>query len=199
MSALVRDFAAGVRAHAKTPLATMAIVAVLSLGIAATSISFSIVNRLFIRPLPIEHVDRFVRVHRQAGAGAPYFPLSHRQLEGVRDMRSMFDDTVGEEPAPFIVGVNGSYERAFGEIVSKGYFGALGVRPALGRFITADEERTGERVVILNDGFGKRRFAAVRVCLVKFSYFAYQNFNGPAIGDDVVHCSQQHVIVCREP
>ena len=162
MSALVRDFVAGVRTHLKTPLATMAIVAVLSLGIAATSVSFSIVNRLFIRPLPIEHVDRFVRVYRQAGAGAPYFPISHRQLEDVRDLRSVFDATAGEEPAPFIIGVNGSYERAFGEIVSDGYFRALGVRPALGRFITADEERSGERVVVVNDGFWKRRFTGDR-------------------------------------
>jgi predicted permease len=165
MSALVRDFVAGVRAHAKTPLATMAIVAVLSLGIAATSVSFSIVNRLFIRPLPIEHVDGFVRIYRQAGAGAPYFPISHQQLEDVRDLRSVFDATVGEEPAPFIIGVNGSYERVFGEIVSDGYFRALGVRPALGRFVTADEERLGERVVVLNDGFWKRRFAGARDAL----------------------------------
>jgi putative ABC transport system permease protein len=162
MSTLVRDFVAGVRAHAKTPLATMAIVAVLSLGIAATSVSFSIVNRLFIRPLPIAHVDRFVRIYRQAGAGAPYFPISHQQLEDVRDLRSVFDATIGEEPAPFIIGVNGSYERVFGEIVSDGYFRGLGVRPALGRFITTDEERSGERVVVLNDGFWKRRFAGAR-------------------------------------
>jgi putative ABC transport system permease protein len=158
----VRDFTSGVRIHAKTPLATMAIVAVLSLGIAATSISFSIVNRLFIRPLPIEHADRFVRIYRQAGAAAPHFPLSHQQLEDVRDLRSVFDATAGEEPAPFIIGVNGSYERAFGEIVSDGYFSALGVRLGLGRFITAGEERSGERVVVLNDGFWKRTFGGDR-------------------------------------
>jgi putative ABC transport system permease protein len=158
----VRDFMSGIRMHAKTPLATMAIVAVLSLGIAATSISFSIVNRLFIRPLPVEHSERFVRIYRQAGAGAPYFPLSHQQLEDIRDERSVFEATAGEEPAPFIIGVNGSYERVFGEIVSNGYFDALGVRPALGRFITADEERSGERVAVLNDGFWKRRFAGDR-------------------------------------
>jgi len=162
MSTLWRDFANGVRTHAKTPLATAAIVAVLSLGITATSVSFSIVNRLFIRPLPIEHSERFVRIYRQAGAGAPYFPISYRQLEDVRDMRSVFEATAGEEPAPFIIGVNGSFERAFGEIVSDGYFRALGVRPALGRFITADEERSGERVAVLNDGFWKRRFGGDR-------------------------------------
>jgi putative ABC transport system permease protein len=161
-NALWRDFAAGLRAHATTPLATMAIVSVLSLGIAATSVSFSIVNRLFIRPLPIEHGDRFVRIYRQAGAGAPYFPLSHRHLEDVRDLRSVFDATAGEEPAPFIIGVNGSYERAFGEILSDGYFRAMGVRPALGRLITAEDERHSERVVVLSDGFWKRGFGGDR-------------------------------------
>jgi putative ABC transport system permease protein len=155
----------GVRIHAKTPFATMAIVAVLSLGIAATSVSFSIVNRLFIRPLPIEHVDTFVRIYRQAGAGDPYFPISHRQLEDVRDLHSVFTAVVGEEPAPFIVGVNGSYERAFGEILSDGYFRGLGVRPALGRFITADDERSGEQVAVLNDGYWKRRFGGDRTVL----------------------------------
>jgi predicted permease len=157
-----RDFVSGVRRHAKTPFATMAIVAVLSLGIAATSISFSIVNRLFIRPLPVEHVDRFVRIYRQAGTGAPYFPILHRQLEDVRDRRSVFEATAGEEPAPFIIGVNGSYERAFGEILSDGYFRTLGVRPALGRLISADDDRSGEQVVVLSDGFWKRGFGGDR-------------------------------------
>src|SRR5262245_19252749 len=175
----MRDFMSGIRIHAKTPFATAAIVAVLSLGIAATSVSFSIVNRLFIRPLPIEHVGRFVRIYRQAGAGAPYFPIAHRQLEDVRDLRSVFDATAGEEPAPFIIGVNGSYERAFGEILSDGYFRALGIRPALGRLITADDERAGERVVVLSDGFWKRGFGG----------------DGSAIGRDIqIDGRRYHVV-----
>ena len=50
---VVRDLRAGLRAHARAPLVTALAVGVLALGIAAAAISMSVVNRFFVRQLPI--------------------------------------------------------------------------------------------------------------------------------------------------
>jgi putative ABC transport system permease protein len=162
-----RDLAAGARLQARAPLATTAIVLILALGIAATSVSFSIVNSVFIRPLPIQHSERFVRVWRQDGVGAPYFPTRYRDFEDIRDLRPVFDAAAAEEPFPLILGVEGSFERVFGEFVSDRYFDVLGVRAALGRFPAPEEERSGEPLVVLSDGLWKRRFGGDRSALAQ--------------------------------
>jgi putative ABC transport system permease protein len=151
--------------HARAPLATTAIVLILSLDVAATSVSFSIVNNIFIRPLAIEDSERFVRVWRQDGVGAPYFPTRYRDFEDIRDLRPIFDAAAAEEPFPLIIGIDGSFERVFGEFVSDRYFSVLGLRAAVGRFPAPDEERSGEPLIVLSDGLWKRRFGADRSAL----------------------------------
>ena len=85
----------------------------------------------------------------------------------MRDLRDVFGGALAEEPAPFSLGVAGSLERVWGELVSDGYFQLLGVRPAEGRFFAPDEEsgRAGEPVVVLGHGLWVRRFGASRSAL----------------------------------
>jgi putative ABC transport system permease protein len=55
--------------------------------------------------------------------------------------------------------IDGVPERLIAEQVSANYFGLLGVRPALGRDFTAQDDQPGRNdVVILSDGFFARRF-----------------------------------------
>ena len=155
---LWRDLRFGVRAHARTPIATVAIVATLSMGIAATTASFSITSAFFLRPLPIAEPDRFVRLYRyQAGTNARYFSISSEALREIRALTRVFETAFVEQPRPLIVGAAGSYERLWGEAVSDQYFTALGLRPALGRFFTAGGGRDAATVV-LGDGVWTRLF-----------------------------------------
>ena len=55
----------------------------------------------------------------------------------------------------------GSAERVGTVRVTEGFFPTLGVQPALGRLFAADEDLPGgARVVLLTDGFWRRRFGA---------------------------------------
>ena len=63
------DLAHRARAVRRTPVASAVIVATLSFGIAATTVSFSLINGLFIRPLPIERGGGPGARARSAGAG----------------------------------------------------------------------------------------------------------------------------------
>ena len=61
----------------------------------------------------------------------------------------------------FTMNVNGSAELVSGEHVSGGYFSMMGVRPALGRFITPEDDQPGSaHVVVLSHGCWTRRFGA---------------------------------------
>jgi len=155
---LLRDVGYGLRTHLKTPVVTVTVVATLSLGIAATSVSFSLMNAFFIRPLPIDQPERFVRVYHQRESSVQHFPISYPEFEDLRELSHVFDRAVAEQPVPLSLGVAGSYERVWGEIVSDGYFPLLGVKPALGRFFASREEDIGDAVVVLGYGLWKRRF-----------------------------------------
>lgn len=155
------DLAFGIRQQLKTPANSLVIILTLALGIAATSVSFSLVNGFFIRPLPIHHPERLVRLYNTYTNGFQYFTVSYPDFEDMRALRDVFSDAVLEEPAAFSVGVAGAAERIWGEFVSERYFSVLGVMPRSGRFFAPQEESAGERVVVVSDGLWKRRFAAM--------------------------------------
>jgi putative ABC transport system permease protein len=57
---------------------------------------------------------------------------------------------------------DGAPEQVRGRRVSQSFFDVLGVRPAIGRTFTDDEDRTGAPVVVISDGLWKRRYGADR-------------------------------------
>ena len=160
------DLAFGIRTLLKTPMVAAVLVATLALGIAATSVTFSLVNGFFIRPLAIDEPGRFVRLFNLSANGQ-YSTISYPDFLDMRDLRHVFGGALAEEPAAFSLGVAGSLERVWGELVSDGYFQLLGVRPAEGRFFAPDEESgsAGEPVVVLGHGLWVRRFGASRSAL----------------------------------
>ena len=95
------DLTFAVRTHAKRPTATLVIIATLAIGIAATSISFSLVNGFFIRPIPIQQPERFVRLYNAYKRGDPYFTFSYADFADMRALRDVFADAAAEQPVPF--------------------------------------------------------------------------------------------------
>ncbi len=154
------DLTFAVRTHAKRPTATLVIIATLAIGIAATSISFSLVNGFFIRPIPIQQPERFVRLYNAYKRGDPYFTFSYADFADMRALRDVFADAAAEQPVPFTLGTAGGAERVWGELVSEGYFKVLGVTPALGRVFAPTEDAVpgGDAVVVLSHGLWVRLF-----------------------------------------
>jgi predicted permease len=161
---LARDLAFALRSHAKTPGATAIIVATLALGIAATSISFSLINGFFIRPLPIGRPERFVRLYNSYKQGDPYFTFSYPDFADMRALDGVFEDAAAEMPEPFAIALTGAPERVWGQLVSERYFQTLGVQPALGRFFARNEDAAdgGDAVVVLGHGLWTRFFGGRR-------------------------------------
>jgi predicted permease len=155
-----RDVAFGARARGRSKAATAAVVMTLALGIAATTVAFSVLNSFLIRPLPVRDPQRLVRVYTSYAAGPRHFTVSYPDYEDMRGLDRVFEGVLVEEPVPVALAADGSHERVWTERVSPGYFALLGLRPAHGRFFAPEEENAsgGEALAVIGHGLWQRRF-----------------------------------------
>ena len=160
--AAVRDLRLGVRLARRAPGFSLAAVALLALGIGASTAAFGVVDAALLRPLPYPQPDRIVVPLRPPPARAH---LGYDFLQwGVNDFFDLAKNPAWAElaafkPDEFNLSGRGEPVRLDGVRVSAGFWNALGVRPALGRTYTAAEDTPGhEHEVVLSDKVWRRQF-----------------------------------------
>jgi predicted permease len=141
-------------------LATVVIVS-LAIGIGVNTAIFSWIQALVFKPIPgVQNAASFHLVEPRTEAGS-HPGASWLEYKDLRERLPSFRDLLAHKMAPLTVGEAGRTTRTFGMLVSGNYFTVLGLRPALGRFPTADEvSRPGtEPVIVVSDGFWRTRLA----------------------------------------
>ncbi len=158
---MIQDLRVALRSLRSQPGFTFAAALALALGIGATTLIFSVVNAVLLRPLPFPGADRVIRIeerHRQSATTsnftyASFLDLGRETAALEHIAASRFGTanlTDGAEP-----------ERVNMLRVSAEYFSALGVAPALGRAFLPEEDTPGQdNVVILSHGLWRRRYGA---------------------------------------
>jgi putative ABC transport system permease protein len=137
-------------------------VLVLGLGIGANTAIFSVVDAVVVRPLPYANPDQLVVVGLGDQPGRPFrgtasWPTFRDWRDG---SRALADLTAYHGESAALTGA-GKPELVDAIATTANLFDLLGVKPALGRGFAAGEDRRGRnRVVVLSDGFWRRRFAA---------------------------------------
>jgi putative ABC transport system permease protein len=160
VDALKQDVRYGVRMLRRAPGFTLAAALTLTIGIGATTAMFSIVDAVLLRPLPYAAPDRLVVVGERSTDGKADRGGYATFVDWRARSRSFDELAVMRTFQPTLV-VNGEAERLSGVRVSANYFDMLGVRPALGRTFTHDEDTPGNwHVLLLSDGLWRRRFGA---------------------------------------
>jgi predicted permease len=163
------DLRYALRTFAKSPAFTLVVVFTLALGIGANAAIFSLMDQVLLRLLPVAQPQRLVVVDAPgpfSGATRNHSetltPLSHPMFEGLRDRNSVFEGVLAHHPASIHLTVDGQTEMVSGDVVSGAYFEVLGLAPAVGRLLTAQDDRTpgAHPVVVLGHGFWSRRFGA---------------------------------------
>ncbi len=151
------------RLLARSPGFTAVAVAVLALGIGATTAIFSVVDTVLFRPLPYRDPERLVLVQEglpKLGPDARGIPLPAPDVIDFRQQNQVFSAVAAYRTRQFDLSGAGEPERVIGVRVTASLFPLLGVPPARGRTFTEEEDQPGRLVVVLSDGLWRRRFGA---------------------------------------
>ena len=163
LESFAKDVRYAVRGLLHSPGLTAATVVSLALGIGANTAIFSLFHTLMLRMLPVAHPEELVWLNRTGGwgKGTVSEPL-YRQIDARSDLfhgviASSRAQKVHFTPRP---GDRGEYTER--ELVSGNYFQVLGVRPALGRLFTEDDNRVpgGHPLVVLSYDLWRSRYNA---------------------------------------
>jgi predicted permease len=158
----------GLRTLRRSPVFTVVAVLSLALGIGANTAIFSLLSQVMFRMLPVAEPERLVLFHTEgqrdgstsSDNGEAVF--SYPMYKDLRDRNQVFTGVIARSSAPISLAYGGQIERARAEVVSGNFFTVLGVRPALGRLLTEDDDGApgAHPVVVLSYGYWKRRFGA---------------------------------------
>jgi predicted permease len=165
MNSVLNDVRFAVRLLSRNPALTLVAVLSLGLGIGANTTIFTLVNDVFLRPLPLQSPDRLVSVfttderNRQNAFGG-FMPTSRLNFEDLRDGNDVFESLIANGFTAVSLSGSGEPELVPAEIVSAGYFGTLGAPMAAGRGFVAEEENTvgSAPVTVLSYGLWQRRY-----------------------------------------
>jgi macrolide transport system ATP-binding/permease protein len=136
-----QDIRYAVRTLGKNPGFAVIAVLTLGLGLGANTAIFSLVNTALLRPLPVERPDRLVTL--TDAAERRMFPaFSYPNYKDFRDRNDVFSGLIGYRFAQLSLSHDGVNERLWGFLVTGNYFETLGVKSALGRVISADDDRS---------------------------------------------------------
>jgi predicted permease len=157
---LARNLRYAGRSLKKRPGFTVVAVLSLALGIGANTAVFSLLKNLMLSPLPVRDPGGLHLVVRSTIHGSSY-ALSYAMFEKLRDNFPIFSGLFGWSWSPRDVSTGERTETVPVMFVTGTYFETLGVRPALGRLITAQDDRAGggADVAVLSYRTWKRLFA----------------------------------------
>jgi putative ABC transport system permease protein len=161
LSSTWADVRFGFRQLRRAPGFALTSIAVLALGIGASTAIFSAVNPILFEPLPYPHANRILTIWSTfAGARSRIAFGNWRELS---ERNHTFEALAAYEPwQPVLVG-GAQPERLNGQSVSASYLRALGVAPWLGRDFLPEEDRYhGPKVAIVSYRLWQRKLAGDR-------------------------------------
>jgi len=156
-----------VRMLRKSPVFTGIAVLSLAVGIGANTAIFSLVDQILIRLLPVKEPEQLVLLTMRGmhyGSNWGGNAISYPMYSDFRDNNQVFSGMFCRFPTYLSLSFGGQTERVAGELISGSYFPVLGVRAALGRAITPDDDRVpgGHPLAMLSYSYWKARFASDR-------------------------------------
>lgn len=158
---MLQDLRFAVRSLRANPGFTVVALAVLTLGIGATTAIFSVVDAVALRGLPFPRYDRLMLVEETnpTSKGLPGGYVNAANFFEWRDQQRSFEGLAAFQGTGLTVVRDGAPESLRAMMVSSNLTALLGVSPRLGRMFTADHEVEGrQRVAVISHAFWQRWF-----------------------------------------
>jgi putative ABC transport system permease protein len=161
---ILRDVQYGMRTLTRTPGFAVTAILVMALGIGANVTMFTIVRGVLLRPLPYPDSDRLTMVYERGvvdEADSGFNVVAGGMFREWKRQNKTFQDLALAGGAEFnLSGAGGQLpEKLHGVNCSWNLLPLLGVKPALGRVFTADDDQlSANGTVLLTWGLWRRRF-----------------------------------------
>jgi predicted permease len=166
LDSLRADVAFAWRQLGKRKVTSLAAILSLGLAIGACLSAFRIIDALFLRPLPISHPERlYALMFRGVDVNGKIdisdscnYPLFRQMTAAAGDEADPLAISYSS-PWDVTYGSDQDMERVHGQFVSARMFALFGLRPAVGRLLTADDDAMpGRAYAVLSFDYWIRRF-----------------------------------------
>jgi putative ABC transport system permease protein len=148
LETLVQDVRYGWRSLRKSPGFAAAALFTLALGIGANTAIFSVVYGVLLQPLPFREAARLVLLHETTPRVGDV-SVSYPNFQDWRAQSHTFSEMAAVSNVGFNMAGTSQPENIGGLAVSPNFLSMAGVRPAIGRGFTPDEEKAGTAPVLL--------------------------------------------------
>jgi putative ABC transport system permease protein len=166
LESLRSDAIFGWRQLNKTRVTSLAAILSLALGIGACTAAFRLIDAMLLRPLPVTNADR-LHVIAFEGAGpngkttydSCSYPMFRQMRADVKAQAELIAVSYADR-LDLTYGSEQEMEREYVQFVSGWMFSAFGVKPAVGRVLSADDdgEPGAHAYAVLSDDYWTRRF-----------------------------------------
>src|SRR5215471_947985 len=164
----VYDLRFSARSFLRSPSFTATAVLSLALGIGATTALYSLIDQVVLRALPIDHPEHLVLIDWVGFQNAETLGtdnlMSYPICRDLQQQKDFFDGVFCRAATTINLSTGGAPRLTAAELVSGTYFPVLGVRPALGRLLTIDDDQApgSSPVVVLSYDFWKNQFGSAQ-------------------------------------
>lgn len=162
---IVEDVRFGMRMLRRSPGVSLLALFCLTIGIGANAAVFSWIEGILLRPFPlVVHQDRMMAIigtkHGTAGGVGESIDIPWPDFQDFARNSTLFDAFIVDRIMGTSLAIGNRAQTVTGSIVSSNYFGALGVRPILGRGFEPQEDvgRNAHPVTVISYHLWQDRF-----------------------------------------
>ena len=158
---ILQDIRYAFRMMRRSPGFTAVAVLTLALGIGANTAIFSMMNGLLLHTLPVRDPKSLVEilVHYPGDPEPGFSDFAWDAYQAMRDGNRVLSDLiVGSLNVYNVSGRGVESQNVFGGNIGETFFESLGVQPAIGRLIGAQDIATSASVAVVSWSFWKTRF-----------------------------------------
>jgi predicted permease len=175
---LFQDFRYSLRTLRQRPGFAAVAILTLALGSGATTVMFTVINGVLLKPLAYAGADRLVTLHGKTEKYGEQWGFSYVEFHDYQSTSRTLGSVAAWTYGGGTVTKPGEAEYLFGRQISSGLFSVLGVPLAAGRAFLAQEDQPGAApVAVISHSLWQRRFGGSSEAIGQQLVFDGKSYN----------------------